>query len=429
MFAGVRKQADAKSLAEEGSDRLTPITIDVTEERSIKAAKDEVERAVGDDGLVGLVNNAGIGEAVRSSSCRPGLPSQPRGQPGRPGRRHPGIPAHDPRGQGHDRLHRLDRRPDREPVPVALRRSKFAIEAVGESLRRELTPWDIDVVVIEPGSIATEIWEKAAETADDQIGEMSPSARRLYGKQLPATARSSRRPPARHPPVKGRQGDPQGDPIGSPKHRYLVGTDAKIAARLKGMLPDRTFEACSTGSSSCPPTFRRSSGPRLEPLLDPARGGRAGEVALVDDQLRRLDQAVRRRPGQPAANADALRARLGDLGEGQPKPAEGENVDRLRDRVADGLDLLRAEQRGGVEDVGSRLLEGAQPGDGVIEIRVAAQEVLGARRQGEGKVERPGGLDRSRDPLGGALGLVELARRRGPSPRSSRPPLRPRRRG
>ena len=28
----------------------------------------------------------------------------------------------------------------------------------------------------------------------------------------------------------------------NPKHRYLVGRDAKIAARLKGTLPDRTFK-------------------------------------------------------------------------------------------------------------------------------------------------------------------------------------------
>ena len=62
VFAGVRKQADAKSLAEEGSDKLTPITIDVTKQRSITSAKNKVQRAVGKDGLVGLVNNAGVGD-------------------------------------------------------------------------------------------------------------------------------------------------------------------------------------------------------------------------------------------------------------------------------------------------------------------------------------------------------------------------------
>ncbi|HEX6586939.1 MAG TPA: SDR family NAD(P)-dependent oxidoreductase, partial [Solirubrobacterales bacterium] len=61
VFAGVRKQRDANELKEAASERLTPITIDVTEVRSISSAKRKVQRAVGKDGLVGLVNNAGVG--------------------------------------------------------------------------------------------------------------------------------------------------------------------------------------------------------------------------------------------------------------------------------------------------------------------------------------------------------------------------------
>src|SRR5919204_6611571 len=61
VFAGVRKDEDAKSLKAEGSERLKPIKIDVTKERSIATASRNVAKAVGDEGLVGLVNNAGIG--------------------------------------------------------------------------------------------------------------------------------------------------------------------------------------------------------------------------------------------------------------------------------------------------------------------------------------------------------------------------------
>ena len=83
----------------------------------------------------------------------------------------------------------------------------------------------------------------------------------------------------------------------------------------------------------------------------------------------------------------------------QPEACEGEDVDRLRDRAADGLDLVGAAQPGRVEHVRPGLLEGAQPGDRVVEIRVAAQVVLGAGRQGEWEVERPGGLGGGRDAL------------------------------
>src|SRR3954451_21683124 len=58
--------------------------------------------------------------------------------------------------------------------------SKFVVQALGESLRQELAPWAIDVVVIEPGSIDTPIWSKGAETIDDQKESMSPTEERLY---------------------------------------------------------------------------------------------------------------------------------------------------------------------------------------------------------------------------------------------------------
>ena len=63
VFAGVRKQADAESITDEGSDRLTPTTIDVVKPASIKSAREKVEDAVGKAGLAGLVNNAGIASA------------------------------------------------------------------------------------------------------------------------------------------------------------------------------------------------------------------------------------------------------------------------------------------------------------------------------------------------------------------------------
>ncbi|MFM9718740.1 SDR family NAD(P)-dependent oxidoreductase, partial [Streptomyces galilaeus] len=39
--------------------------------------------------------------------------------------------------------------------------SKFALEAYSDALRLELRPWGVPVSVIEPGSIATPIWEKS----------------------------------------------------------------------------------------------------------------------------------------------------------------------------------------------------------------------------------------------------------------------------
>jgi NAD(P)-dependent dehydrogenase (short-subunit alcohol dehydrogenase family) len=243
VFAGVRKQADAKSLAEDGSDRLTPLTIDVTKDRSIKAAKDKVQRAVGKDGLVGLVNNAGVGdggpvETMDLDILRNVLEVNLVGQVAVTQaflpliRKVPGTIVFIASIGG-----RIA-----SPFMSPYNTSKFAIEALGESLRQELAPWAIDVVVIEPGSIDTPIWSKGAETIDDQKAKLTPTAKRLYSKQLNRMDEVLTETASRGiSPEKVAKVIHEAIRSEKPKHRYLVGRDAKIAARLKGNLPDRTF--------------------------------------------------------------------------------------------------------------------------------------------------------------------------------------------
>jgi NAD(P)-dependent dehydrogenase (short-subunit alcohol dehydrogenase family) len=60
VFAGIRKPSDAEDLASAASDRLMPVTIDVTDARTIEATADELLAELGEAGLQGLVNNAGI---------------------------------------------------------------------------------------------------------------------------------------------------------------------------------------------------------------------------------------------------------------------------------------------------------------------------------------------------------------------------------
>jgi NAD(P)-dependent dehydrogenase (short-subunit alcohol dehydrogenase family) len=44
--------------------------------------------------------------------------------------------------------------------------SKHALEGLSESLRRELMPWGIEVVVVAPGAVATPIWDKGVAGAE-----------------------------------------------------------------------------------------------------------------------------------------------------------------------------------------------------------------------------------------------------------------------
>ena len=71
-------------------------------------------------------------------------------------------------------------------------------------------------------------------------------------------------------------------------------------------------------------------------------------------------------------------------------------------------DLLDGAQGGCIQHVGTGSLIGLQASDGVVEIRILQPEVvLGAAREGEGKVETIGRLTRSRDSLGRVVDLVD----------------------
>src|SRR5581483_8084343 len=168
VFAGVRKDDDAKSLAEEGSDRLKPIKIDVAKERSVATAARNVKKAVGDEGLVGLVNNAGVGgggpvEFLDLDDLRNVLEVNLIGQIAVTKAFLPLVRA----ARGTIVFVASIGGRVASPLLSPYNISKFGLEALGEALRHEVEPWGIDVAVVEPGSIDTQIWSKG----EDQIRE------------------------------------------------------------------------------------------------------------------------------------------------------------------------------------------------------------------------------------------------------------------
>ena len=255
VFAGVRKQADAKELQEAGSDRLVPITIDVTMERSIASAKQKVQGAVGKDGLVGLVNNAGTGggggpiEYMNIKDLRSTLDVNLIGQVEVTQAFIPLIR----KGKGTIVFMASIGGRIANPFMSPYNVSKFGLEGLGESLRHELKPWDIDVAVIEPGSIDTGIWEKGAKAAEDRVASATPEAKRLYGKQMGRFRELIGETASRGiPPEKVAKAVWKAIRSDNPRHRYLVGADARIGARLKGNLPDRTFSKVVGGRFKMP---------------------------------------------------------------------------------------------------------------------------------------------------------------------------------
>lgn len=243
VYAGVRKEADATELGKAGSDRLAPIIVDVTDAAQIESARSAIAEAVGEQGVVGIVNNAGVGdggpvETLDLDDLRRVLEVNLVGQVAVTQAFLPLVR----KAKGTIVFIASIGGRIASPFMSPYNTSKFAIEALGESLRTEVAPWGIDVAVVEPGSIDTPIWSKGAETIDEQTEGMSEDARRLYGKQLERMETILKDTADRGIPPQA-VAEAIHDAISSdnPKHRYLVGRDAKIAARLKGTLPDRVF--------------------------------------------------------------------------------------------------------------------------------------------------------------------------------------------
>lgn len=241
--AGVRSDADAERAAAAG---LTPLTIDVTDHDTIAAAAERLRAETGSRGLAGLVNNAGIAvsgpvEMVPIDEWRRQLEVNLIGQVAAIQALLPLLRA------GGGRIVNVSSVGGRIALPLIgpYAASKFALEAVSDSLRRELRGQGVEVVVVEPGGVKTPIWEKGVATAERLEQSMPPEASRLYGPLIAAM----RREVERISTVTGMDPDVVADAIVAaltarrPRTRYLLGREARLRWAAAKRLPDRAFDA------------------------------------------------------------------------------------------------------------------------------------------------------------------------------------------
>jgi len=168
VFGSVRKPADGDALRDELGDGLTPLCFDVTDAKAIADAVETVREELGDTTLAGLVNNAGVAvpgpimhlpidELRQQFEINVfGLVAVTQAFGPLLGARHdaPGPPG---------RIVNISSVSGRLVVPFlgAYAGSKHAVEAISDAMRRELLPYGVDVIVVEPGAVKTPIWDKA----------------------------------------------------------------------------------------------------------------------------------------------------------------------------------------------------------------------------------------------------------------------------
>jgi NAD(P)-dependent dehydrogenase (short-subunit alcohol dehydrogenase family) len=240
VLAGVRKEADGEAL-HALAPRIDPVIVDVTDAAQVAA----LAQRVGDSPLAGLVNNAGIGlggpvEFLALDELRRQFEVNLFGLVAVTQALLEGLR----RGRG--RIVNIGSVGGRVPTPfigpyVA---SKGAVRQLSGSLRHELRPWGIQVSLVEPGTIATPIWEKADGQVEDALGDLPPRARELYGERLaklPALLR--KQADAGIPPERVADAVAHALTARRPRAVYTVGRDAVAMKALQALLPAPAFDA------------------------------------------------------------------------------------------------------------------------------------------------------------------------------------------
>lgn len=213
--------------------------LDVTRPRDIEEAVGVITEAVGDGGLAGLVNNAGIAvggplEFLPIDALRHQLEVNVVGQVAVTQAFLPLL------RQGAGRIVNIGSVSGVMAFPFigAYSASKFALEAVTDALRVELRPWGMRVSLIEAGEIETPIWDKSLAAADGMIATLPPQGWAWYGTVLGVLKER----------LALRRGMPADEVARAvvhaltaprPRTRYVVGRGAKLRMLLWRLLPDR----------------------------------------------------------------------------------------------------------------------------------------------------------------------------------------------
>lgn len=241
VFAGVRKSVDGEALRSSGSDRMRPIILDVTVPEQIAEAARTIAEHVGEAGLSGLINNAGIAAAaplefVPIDDFRHQLEVNVVGQLAVTQAVLPLLRLARGRIVNVTSIGGLIAGAMLGPYHA----SKFALEALTDTLRVELAPWGIHVAAIEPGQIATPIWGTSAAASDRMLAGVLTEATDLYGARIvDAQAMAASAAKNGLPPVKVAEAIERALTARRPATRYRVGADARIGAVVIARLPDR----------------------------------------------------------------------------------------------------------------------------------------------------------------------------------------------
>ena len=240
VFAGVRRKVDGETVQAQAPGKVTPVIVDVTDEAAISKAVATVSDAVGDRGLAGLVNNAGIG-----------VPAPIELQPMADFRTQLEVNLFGPVAMIQAFLPLIRRGGGRIvnvgsiggllvlPLNGAYSASKFGIRAVSDALRLELREWGIHVSLIEVAPVKTAIFGKTFAALDGLEEKLGGEGHKLYEQQIAAIRKAVEKAEAdAEPPLVIAKAVHDALTSDKPKPRYLAGHGGR-QTQAAAALPDR----------------------------------------------------------------------------------------------------------------------------------------------------------------------------------------------
>ena len=245
VFGSVRKQEDADRLKSNFGDYFIPLIFDVRDEDAINESVQVVKQNLAeDDQLAAIVNNSGIAlggpiQHLPTDVFRKQFEVNLFGVVNVTRAYLKLLGAH--KGASHKgKIVMISSVSGKRSYPFVspYTASKHALEALSDSLRREMMLYDIDVVIIEPGPIKTPIWDKAPSVENNPFLETDygPALKKFYTQMV----------------TKGKKEGLSVDKVGcliervitikNPKTRYVITGRKWMDFILPGILPDRLLD-------------------------------------------------------------------------------------------------------------------------------------------------------------------------------------------
>ncbi|MFD7508046.1 SDR family oxidoreductase [Streptomyces sp. NPDC059853] len=241
VLASVRRQSDADTLRSAG---LEPVLLDITDPEQIASVSQRIADDPAGRPLRAVINNAGIAinAPVEVLSMEQWQRQFDVNFFGHVAVTKAVLPALHASG---GRVVNISSIGGRVAMPTygAYAAAKFAMEAMSDSLRRELAPHGVQVVVVEPGGVKTEMTGHGIERANDTMATLSPTQRSRYGGLLQAIINQ-----ATSFTDSGLSAEAAALVIAKaatarrPRTRYTIGRDAAVLTRLSRILSDKALD-------------------------------------------------------------------------------------------------------------------------------------------------------------------------------------------